>query len=89
MSAFQRDIARLPDLLHGHSRAGAVRERMPIYVDLLPPCNAGCPAGENIQSWLAHVQAGEHELAWRALVADNPVCGDPRAGVLPPVRERL
>ena len=22
--------------------------------------------------WLAHMQAGEHELAWRALVADNP-----------------
>jgi NADPH-dependent glutamate synthase beta subunit-like oxidoreductase len=72
MSAVQRDITRLPDLLHGHSRAGAVRERIPVYVDLLPPCNAGCPAGENIQAWLAHVQAGEHELAWRALVADNP-----------------
>ena len=43
-----------------------------MYVDLLPPCNAGCPAGENIQAWLAHMQAGEHELAWRALVADNP-----------------
>ena len=26
-----------------------------MYVDLLPPCNAGCPAGENIQAWLAHV----------------------------------
>jgi len=43
-----------------------------VYVDLLPPCNAACPAGENIQAWLAHVQAGEHERAWRALVADNP-----------------
>ena len=43
-----------------------------MYVDLLPPCNAGCPAGENIQAWLAHMQADEHELAWRALVADNP-----------------
>jgi NADPH-dependent glutamate synthase beta subunit-like oxidoreductase len=44
-----------------------------VYVDLLPPCNAACPAGENIQAWLAHVQAGEHEQAWRALVADNPL----------------
>jgi NADPH-dependent glutamate synthase beta subunit-like oxidoreductase len=43
-----------------------------VYVDLLPPCNAACPAGENIQEWLARVQAGEHERAWRALVADNP-----------------
>jgi hypothetical protein len=24
---------------------GAVRHRRPIYVDLLPPCNAACPAG--------------------------------------------
>jgi NADPH-dependent glutamate synthase beta subunit-like oxidoreductase len=64
--------ARLPDLLRGHSRAGPVRENRPIYVDLLPPCNAGCPAGENIQAWLALAKAGEHERAWRQLVADNP-----------------
>jgi NADPH-dependent glutamate synthase beta subunit-like oxidoreductase len=44
-----------------------------VYVDLLPPCNAGCPAGENIQAWLAHVKADEHEQAWRQLVADNPL----------------
>jgi NADPH-dependent glutamate synthase beta subunit-like oxidoreductase len=43
-----------------------------VYVDLLPPCNAACPAGENIQAWLAHVNAGKHEQAWRALVEDNP-----------------
>ena len=24
--------------------------RRPVYLDLLPPCNAGCPAGENIQA---------------------------------------
>jgi len=72
MTGLQRDVTRLPDLLHGRSRSGPVREQRPVYVDLLPPCNAGCPAGENIQAWLAHVQAGEHELAWRALVADNP-----------------
>jgi NADPH-dependent glutamate synthase beta subunit-like oxidoreductase len=69
----QRDLTPLPDLLHGRSLAGPVRERRPVYVDLLPPCNAGCPAGENIQSWLAHTQAGDHERAWRALVADNPL----------------
>jgi NADPH-dependent glutamate synthase beta subunit-like oxidoreductase len=44
----------------------------PVYVDLLPPCNAACPAGENIQEWLAWMQAGEHERAWRVLVNDNP-----------------
>jgi len=44
-----------------------------VYVNLLPPCNVGCPAGENIQGWLAHVHAGEHEQAWRLLTADNPL----------------
>jgi len=66
------DVTPLADLLHGRSRAGPVRERRPVYVDLLPPCNAGCPAGENIQAWLAHATAGRHEQAWRQLVADNP-----------------
>jgi NADPH-dependent glutamate synthase beta subunit-like oxidoreductase len=39
----------------------------------MPPCNAGCPAGENIQAWLASVEAGNHEQAWRQLVTDNPM----------------
>ncbi|MCP9270953.1 NAD(P)-binding protein [Mycolicibacterium arenosum] len=66
------DVTPLADLAHGHPRAGPVREQRPVYVDLLPPCNAGCPAGENIQAWLAHATAGRHEAAWRQLVADNP-----------------
>ncbi len=67
-----KDLTPLPDLLHGRSQAGPVRERRPVYVDLLPPCNAGCPAGENIQAWLAHATASRHEEAWRQLVKDNP-----------------
>jgi NADPH-dependent glutamate synthase beta subunit-like oxidoreductase len=66
------DITSLPDLVHGRSRSGPVRSERPLYVDLLPPCNAACPAGENIQAWLALTQAGRHEEAWRQLVADNP-----------------
>jgi NADPH-dependent glutamate synthase beta subunit-like oxidoreductase len=68
-----RDVTPLPDLLHGRSHTGPARSRRPVYVDLLPPCNAGCPAGENIQAWLSHTQAGRHEQAWRELVADNPL----------------
>ena len=62
------DVTPLPDLVHGRSRAGPVRTERPVYVDLLPPCNAACPAGENIQAWLGHVNADEPELAWRTLV---------------------
>jgi NADPH-dependent glutamate synthase beta subunit-like oxidoreductase len=68
-----RDLTPLPDLVHLHERSGPLRSRRPIYVDLLPPCNAGCPAGENIQAWLAHAKDGRHEEAWRQLVADNPM----------------
>jgi NADPH-dependent glutamate synthase beta subunit-like oxidoreductase len=72
MSRPARDLTPLPDLLHGAVLAGPVRTRKPVYMDLLPPCNAGCPAGENIQAWLASMRAGEHEQAWRQLTADNP-----------------
>ena len=54
-----------------------MREKRPVYVDLLPPCNSGCPAGENIQAWLGLVKAGDHEAAWRALTADNPFAAIP------------
>jgi NADPH-dependent glutamate synthase beta subunit-like oxidoreductase len=64
------DLTPLADLLAMRSPIGTA---LPVYVDLLPPCNSGCPAGENIQAWLAHAEAGRHEQAWRQLVADNPM----------------
>ena len=67
-----RDITELPNLAAEAGRVGPVRARMPIYVDLLPPCNNACPAGENIQEWLRLVKAGEEEAAWRELVKNNP-----------------
>jgi len=72
MNRSAKDITPLPDLAHERSRTGPVRDQRPVYVDLLPPCNAGCPAGENIQGWMAHVKDGQHEQAWRVLTADNP-----------------
>ena len=67
-----RDITDLPNLSDSQGRVGPVRSRMPIYVDLLPPCNNACPAGENIQEWLRLVKAGEDEAAWIELVKNNP-----------------
>ena len=55
------------------SGTGPFRTRQPLYVDLLPPCNHACPAGENIQGWLALAQAGEYRKAWEMLVGDNPL----------------
>jgi NADPH-dependent glutamate synthase beta subunit-like oxidoreductase len=50
-----------------------VRTMRPLYVDRLPPCNHGCPAGENIQAWLAEAQAGRYRQAWDIVVRDNPM----------------
>jgi len=39
----------------------------------MPPCNAACPAGENIQGWLAKIVEGDDRGAWEILVQDNPM----------------
>ncbi len=60
----------------GSSKAnhtGSWRTLRPEYVDRLPPCNAACPAGEDIQGWLFHAESGDYEAAWHALTANNPL----------------
>jgi NADPH-dependent glutamate synthase beta subunit-like oxidoreductase len=54
------------------NHTGTWRTERPVYVDRWPPCNAACPAGEDIQSWLYAAEDGGYETAWRRLVADNP-----------------
>ena len=55
------------------NRTGTWRTSRPVYLDRLPPCNSACPAGENIQGWLAHAESGDYEAAWRKLTEDNPM----------------
>ena len=73
MTEQRADLARRPDLSHKSTMAGPLRTRRPVYVDLLPPCNNACPAGEDIQAWLAHAQAGRFEEAWQTILQDNPM----------------
>jgi 2-oxoacid:acceptor oxidoreductase delta subunit (pyruvate/2-ketoisovalerate family) len=54
------------------NKTGSWRTQRPLYVDRLPPCNAQCPAGEDIQGWLYHAESGGYEAAWRHLTRDNP-----------------
>jgi 2-oxoacid:acceptor oxidoreductase delta subunit (pyruvate/2-ketoisovalerate family) len=54
------------------NKTGSWRTERPVYVDRLPPCNAQCPAGEDIQGWLFHAEGGDYEAAWRHLTRDNP-----------------
>ncbi len=55
------------------NHTGSWRTVRPEYVSRLPPCNAACPAGENIQGWLFHAENGDYEQAWRALTENNPL----------------
>jgi NADPH-dependent glutamate synthase beta subunit-like oxidoreductase len=54
---------------------GSRRWQQPVFVDYLPPCNHACPAGENIQSWLALAQEGRYEQAWQKYMEENPLPG--------------
>jgi formate dehydrogenase beta subunit len=56
-----------------HMGTGPLRTERPIYINLRAPCNQACPAGEDIQGWLALAQAGQFEKAWRKLVEANPL----------------
>lgn len=66
------DMTRVVDLTR-EKGTGPARTRRPLYVDLLPPCNNACPAGENIQAWLALAQANKFQEAWETLILDNPL----------------
>jgi len=55
------------------NKTGSWRTERPVYVDLLPPCNHACPAGENIQQWLYDAEDGSYEAAWRQIMQDNPM----------------
>jgi len=73
MNNIPHDITSPPDLASHSEGTGSVRKQHPVYVDLLPPCNHACPAGENIQAWLWLAQAGKYEEAWRVIMEDNPL----------------
>jgi formate dehydrogenase (NADP+) beta subunit len=73
MDSNKKDLTRPADLTKNVLGSGPERTRRPVYVDFLPPCNNACPAGENIQAWLALAQKGDYEGAWQKLVEDNPL----------------
>ena len=67
------NMTRPLDLTHEKHNVGAQRIQRPLYADLLPTCNNACPAGENIQAWLTHAQAGRFKEAWQSLTENNPM----------------
>lgn len=72
MSDLRTDLTPLVDML-AEPGTGPYRVRRPVYRNLLPPCNHVCPAGEDVQTWLAHTASGRYRDAWEALVRENPL----------------
>ncbi len=56
------------------NKTGTWRTERAVYVERMPPCNDGCPAGENVQHWLYEAEDGEegYERAWRKIMEENP-----------------
>lgn len=73
MNPSYQDLTLFPDLKSHHEGTGPVRKKKPVYTDFLPPCNHACPAGENIQAWLALAQNGDDYGAWLKLTEENPM----------------
>ena len=68
----ETDITKSIDLSTHGEGTGPRRFQRPVYVDFMPPCNSACPAGEDIQAWMAYAQAGNFFEAFQTLVEDNP-----------------
>lgn len=54
-------------------KTGDWRTEKPVHLHSAAPCHSACPAGEDAQVWLAHIQDGHPREAWEALARINPM----------------
>lgn len=73
MQDLKSALTSAADLFRHDCGTGSRRTVRPVYQDFLPPCNQACPAGENIQAWLALASEGKYREAWEKLVEENPM----------------
>ncbi len=52
---------------------GSWRTQMPRHKHWAAPCHAACPAGEDAQAWIAHLQDNNPRAAWETIAAVNPL----------------
>lgn len=60
------------------NKTGAWRAQRPFYEDKTPPCNAACPAGNDIVAFIQKIMQEDFEGAWQVIKEENPfpgVCG--------------
>ena len=61
----------LASMLWNHT--GSWRYLRPRYDDKTPPCNEGCPAGNDIEQFIRAIEARDYPLAFRILKEENPI----------------
>lgn len=54
-------------------KTGTWRLQRPVHGRRTAPCHSSCPAGEDPQAYLAHLDDGHVQMAWESLVAANPL----------------
>ena len=60
------------------NKTGTWRTQRPFYEDKTSPCNAACPAGNDIVSFILKMVQGDFEGAWDLIREENPfpgICG--------------
>ena len=60
------------------NKTGAWRTQRPFYEDKIPPCNAACPAGNDIVGFIQKITQDDFEGAWHLIKEENPfpgICG--------------
>ncbi|HCA27695.1 MAG TPA: glutamate synthase [Betaproteobacteria bacterium] len=56
-----------------HFKTGSWRVQKPLHHHRNAPCHAACPAGEDAQAYLAQMDEGHPEAAWKILAGVNPL----------------
>ena len=60
------------------NHTGSWRYLRPKYLDKVPPCNQGCPAGNDVESFVRLIGEKKYAEAWRLIKEENPfpkTCG--------------
>ncbi|MBF0105904.1 MAG: FAD-dependent oxidoreductase [Deltaproteobacteria bacterium] len=78
-----KNLSEMPEVVISSStmlwnHTGSWRYIRPRYVNKVPPCNQGCPAGNDIENFVGLIQQGKTEEAFMVLKEENPfprTCG--------------
>ena len=55
-----------------HQRTGRWRCARPVFAQSVPACQAACPTGSDVESWIRLMQEGRHEETYRVATIENP-----------------